>query len=67
LRIPKGSQSGRRLRLKGKGLPGSPPGDQHVILKIVTPPAQTPAHEELYRKMAEIMPLDPRKAMEAQK
>jgi curved DNA-binding protein len=65
LRIPKGSNSGRRLRLKGKGLPGDPPGDQHVVLMIVTPAAETAAQEELYRKMAEIMPMDPRKAMEA--
>jgi curved DNA-binding protein len=64
LKIPKGSNSGGRLRLKGKGLPGSPPGDQQVILKIVTPAAETPAHEELYRKMAEVMPMDPRKALE---
>ena len=64
LRIPKGSQSGRQLRLKGKGLPGNPPGDQHVVLAIVTPPARTAAQEELYRKMAEIMPMNPREAME---
>ncbi|MGD8340011.1 MAG: DnaJ C-terminal domain-containing protein, partial [Gammaproteobacteria bacterium] len=66
LRIPKGSQSGRQLRLKGKGLPGNPPGDQHVVLEIVTPPAETTAQEEYYRKMAEIMPMNPRKAMEVE-
>jgi curved DNA-binding protein len=66
LRIPKGSQSGRQLRLKGKGLPGNPPGDQHVVLEIVTPPAETAAQEELYRKMADIMPMNPRKAMEVE-
>jgi curved DNA-binding protein len=64
LRIPRGSQSGHRLRLKGKGLPGSPSGDQHVILRIVTPPADTPANEELYRKMAEAMAMNPRQSME---
>jgi len=64
MRIPKGSQSGRQLRLKGKGLPGNPPGDQHVVLEIVTPPAETKAQEELYRKMADIMPMNPREAME---
>lgn len=66
LKIPKGSNSGGRLRLKGRGLPGKPPGDQHVVLKIVTPAAETPAQEELYRKMAEAMPMDPRKALEVQ-
>jgi curved DNA-binding protein len=64
LRIPKGSQSGRQLRLKGKGLPGDPPGDQHVILKIVTPAAETEAQEALYRQMAEAMPMNPRQSME---
>ena len=66
LRIPRGSQSGRQLRLKGKGLPGNPPGDQLLILKIVTPPAETPAHEDLYRRMAEAMPMNPRQSMERQ-
>jgi curved DNA-binding protein len=63
LKIPKGSQSGRQLRLKGKGLPGNPPGDQHVILKIVTPAAASDADEALYRKMAATMPMNPRQAM----
>jgi curved DNA-binding protein len=62
--IPKGSQSGRRLRIKGKGLPGNPPGDQLVDLAIVVPTADDEASEALYRKMAEAMPLNPRKSME---
>ncbi len=62
--IPKGSQSGKRLRLKGRGLPGDPPGDQHVILKIVTPPADNPEDEALYRRMAETMAMNPRRALE---
>ncbi len=60
LRIPKGSQSGQRLRLKGKGIPGEKPGAQQVILKIVTPAPETQAQEDLYRRMAEIMPMNPR-------
>ena len=39
LRVPAGSQSGRRLRLKGRGMPGHPPGDQIVELAIRTPVA----------------------------
>lgn len=62
--IPKGSQSGKQLRLKGRGLPGNPAGDQHVILKIVTPPADSPEDEALYRRMAETMAMNPRKALE---
>jgi curved DNA-binding protein len=44
LRIPPGSQSGRKLRLKGRGLPGSEPGDQIVVLEIRVPVPET--HEE---------------------
>jgi len=66
LRIPKGSQSGQQLRLKGKGLPGPPPGDQHVVLKVVMPAAETEAQEELYRNMAKLMPMNPRESMERQ-
>jgi curved DNA-binding protein len=64
LKLPKGSQSGRQLRLKGRGLPGQPPGDQIVELVIETPPAATEADEALYRKMSEQMKLNPRAALE---
>ena len=60
LKIPRGSQAGRTLRLKGRGLPGRPAGDQYVALEIVTPPADTPEAESLYRKMARATDFDPR-------
>ncbi|CAN5203866.1 DnaJ C-terminal domain-containing protein [soil metagenome] len=60
LKIPAGSQSGRRLRLKGRGLPGRVPGDQYVILSIMTPPADSEAARAIYRQMAEEMPMNPR-------
>ena len=60
LKIPRGSRAGRSLRLKGRGLPGRPNGDQYVTLEIVAPPADSPEAESLYRKMAESMPFDPR-------
>lgn len=60
LKIPPNSQSGQKLRLKGRGLPGNPAGDQYVLLKIVVPPAHTDEQRELYKKMAEIMPFNPR-------
>src|SRR4029079_8383063 len=47
LKLPKGSQTDRHLRLKGRALRGGPPGDQFVVLKIVTPAANTPADEAL--------------------
>ena len=64
LTIPPGSQSGDRLRLRGRGLPAKPaPGDQYVVLKLVTPPARTEAARELYRRLAEEVPLDPRQEL----
>jgi curved DNA-binding protein len=52
LRMPAGSDSGRRLRLKGRGLPGKEPGDQYVELEVHAPPALTDAQRELYEQMA---------------
>jgi curved DNA-binding protein len=64
LKVPRGSQTDRQLRLKGRGLPGNPPGDQFVVLKIVTPEAHGPAEEALYRQMAATLKANPRAAME---
>lgn len=52
LSIPEGSQGGRKMRLKGRGLPGSPPGDQIVTLEIATPPAADAADRSFYGEMA---------------
>lgn len=60
LKIPAGSQSGRRLRLKGRGLPGTPPGDEYVVLEIHTPSADTEQAREFYRRMERELPFDPR-------
>lgn len=64
LKIPPNSQTGKKLRLKGRGLPGKPPGDQYVTLKIVTPPADSQARKEFYRKMSEELSFNPRMEME---
>ncbi len=60
LKIPPGSHSGQKMRLKGRGLPGSPPGDEILLLEIVTPPANSEAAKEAYRKMAEQLTFNPR-------
>lgn len=52
LKIPKDSDAGRKLRLKGRGLPGEPPGDQIVELEITAPKPETEAQRSLYRQMA---------------
>jgi curved DNA-binding protein len=64
VRIPAGAQSGRQLRVRGKGLPAEPPGDLLLDIRIVTPPADTPRAKELYETMAREMPFDPRKERE---
>jgi curved DNA-binding protein len=63
LKIPANSQGGQKLRIKNRGLPGAIPGNQYVLLKIITPPATTEAAKELYKKMAEELPFNPRETM----
>ena len=58
--IPAKSSHGRRLRLKGKGIPSKPPGDFCAILKIVLPPADSEKAKEFYDKMARELAFDPR-------
>ena len=56
LTIPPGSSSGRKLRLKAKGLPGKPPGDLYAVLAIHMPPADTPAARDAYTALAGSFP-----------
>jgi len=49
--IPAGTQSGRRLRLKGRGLPGEPNGDQFVVLQVHVPPALTDADRAAFEAL----------------
>ncbi len=62
LTIPAGSSSGRRLRLRGKGIapPRSEPGDQFVILQIVTPDSLEARSREILEEFDRLNPLDPR-------
>ncbi|HEX6992649.1 MAG TPA: DnaJ C-terminal domain-containing protein [Gammaproteobacteria bacterium] len=60
LKIPRGSKTGQKLRLRGRGLPGSPPGDQLVTLQVVAPAAETPEIESLYRRLADAVRTNPR-------
>lgn len=60
LKIPEGSEPGRKMRLKGRGIPGDPSGDCYVILAIALPSANTEAAKELYRKMEKELNFNPR-------
>ena len=64
LKIPEGSQGGQTMRLKKRGMPGSTPGDQYIILKIVIPQPITDSAKALYQKMAEEIPYNPREKLE---
>lgn len=61
VRIPEGAQSGRQLRVRGRGIPGSPPGDLLLDLLVVLPPADSPRARQLYETMARDLAFDPRK------
>jgi curved DNA-binding protein len=63
LKIPAGSSSGSKLRLKGRGLPGTPAGDLYVTLSVVAPPASTEQARAAYRELASQLAFNPRAGM----
>ncbi len=66
VRIPEGAQSGRQLRVKGKGIPGEPAGDLYLEIQIVVPEAKTQEAIKLYETMARELAFDPRANMKGQ-
>jgi curved DNA-binding protein len=61
LTIPSGSQSGKRLRIKGKGLAGKKEtGDLYAVLKVVMPPKPDEKISALWRDLSEKVAFDPR-------
>ncbi len=52
LKVPAESEAGRKLRLRGRGLPGSPSGDQIVELEILAPAPTSEAQKKAYRSLA---------------
>lgn len=66
VRLPAGAQSGRQLRVKGKGIPGTagnPPGDLLLEIRVVLPDASSPEARRIYETMARELPFDPRAGM----
>ncbi|MDQ2819264.1 MAG: DnaJ domain-containing protein [Pseudomonadota bacterium] len=59
--VPAGSQTGRKLRLKGRGIPAATPGDLYLILEVVLPPATSETAKALYEQMARELAFNPRK------
>ena len=60
LKIKPGMQSGQKMRLKGKGMPGSTVGDQYVEIMIQTPPADDNAAKKFYQDMKAQFDFNPR-------
>jgi len=48
VKIPSGSVTGRKLRVKGRGLPGKIPGDFYFVLKLTQPVGQSDADKKAY-------------------
>jgi curved DNA-binding protein len=63
VKIPPGSQSGRKLRLKGRGIPGQPAGDLYLVVEVVLPPADTERAQRIYHTMARELAFNPRRAL----
>lgn len=62
LKLKPDSQSGQKLRLKGRGMPAKPAhGDQYVVLQIQTPAPHNENQKQIYQQMADAMPFNPRK------
>lgn len=63
LKIAAGTPSGRKHRLKARGIPGTQAGDLYVVPQITLPPADSDAAKELYRKMEQELAYNPRRKL----
>lgn len=63
VRVPPGSSSGRRLRLRGEGLPsaGGSAGDLYAVVTVRVPKRLNKAERELFERLAAVSKFDPRK------
>ena len=60
LKIPAGSAAGRKLRLKGRGIPAKEPGDLYVVLEIALPRADTEDAKKAYEAFEQAVNFNPR-------
>jgi curved DNA-binding protein len=65
LKVPAGSHAGSKLRLKGRGIPASPPGDFYVVLQIALPAANDDKAKAAYAAFAAAVPFNPRASLGA--
>ena len=62
IKVPGGSSSGRRIRLRGRGLPNpnGRPGDLYAEARIMVPPRPTRSERRLFEQLAEESHFNPR-------
>jgi len=60
LKIPAGTATGRKMRLKGKGIPSKEAGDLYVVPNIVLPSAETDEQKEAYQTLEKAFDFKPR-------
>ena len=63
LKVPAGSAQGKKMRLKGRGIPAKQPGDLYVVLQIALPKANTEQAKKLYQQMQSELDFNPRSHM----
>jgi curved DNA-binding protein len=63
LKVPAGSAQGKKMRLKGRGIPAKQPGDLYVVLQIALPVANTEQAKKLYKQMQDELNFNPRSRM----
>ncbi|HEY2577046.1 MAG TPA: J domain-containing protein [Streptosporangiaceae bacterium] len=63
VKVPGGTSSGRRLRLRGRGVPnpGGTPGDLYAEVKIMVPPKPSRKERRLFEELAATSAFDPRR------
>jgi curved DNA-binding protein len=63
VQVPPGSSSGRRLRLRGQGMPSARgrPGDLYAEVRIMVPRTLEPRERELFEELSRVSAFDPRK------
>ena len=63
VKVPAGTSSGRRLRLRDRGLPNrrGKPGDLYAEARIMVPPELTDDERRLFEQLAAISTFDPRR------
>jgi curved DNA-binding protein len=62
VKMPAGSSSGRRLRMRGQGIPNpnGTPGDLYAEVRIMVPSKPSPREQELFEELAKVSTFNPR-------